>query len=122
MKPPNQLLPASLDPGTGVITLTTCADMTVADVERLLHSLRDIVQQQADSLTKLLLDARRKSFTNLQAQRAFSLGLRAILREATVDKVATVARDVDEAHEALASAEPRLRYFVDVQQAHHWLM
>ena len=115
--------PVRHDPETGVIVCVLGPDSTSAEVASTLDALRSALPAPGASggVVRVLLDARAKSFRDLGAHRALSIGLRAALSEAPAVKLAVVREGTGRSDHVESEGRSEMRWFDQIDAGRDWL-
>ena len=115
--------PVRCDPDTGAVTCVLGPDSSSSDIAVTLDALRSVLPKSGapDKVVRVLLDARTKSFRDLEAHRSLSVGLRAVLSEVSAVKLAVVRDGTGRTDQVESAGRSEMRWFDEIEAGRAWL-
>ncbi len=107
---------------TDVVEVILTENMNLEEVQEFLTNLREVIQNLDGAPFNLLNNASEKSFADLGAVKALSVGMREIFATSSVKKVAVVRPQGDYTNEEPQNNPDIFQIFKDYQEAKCWLL
>ncbi len=104
-----------------IIEISLSSNMTLSEVETLLNKLEIAVEKFTAHRYSLLNNAEKKSFSDLSAVKALSIGMREILSKTPPKKVAIFRPQGDYHSDDALNNPERVKIFYDLNEAKRWL-
>ncbi len=103
------------------IEVSLTDQMSLIEVAQFIEDLKEAVDSFSDRPYTLLNNAEHKSFSELNAVKALSVGMRSVLTVNPPSRVAIYRPQNDYQNEESVDQPDRVQIFSDLDEAKHWL-
>ncbi len=103
------------------ITVTLAEQMSLVEVEQFIDHLTKAVNSCGGKEYSLLNNAEKKSFSELSAVKALSVGMRSVLATTPPERVAIYRPQNDYQNEEYRDRPDQVQIFTDLNEAESWL-